>query len=286
MTMTATAALLAMVVPVWASSPGVAGAANADNALASDIPAAAYSPVGDYTVAAACSAAADYTTAAVAVELPMERPVHVQVTARVVVVDREEAARVGLGYVVLGNDRVRVGDGGNAGGGTDAGRGGGTGWGRGVGPGGSGGVGVEVLGATAFLDLVRHRRLVQSESTQQVLVLSGGEARVASSEVSLGRHMARSRGPSLTVVPTVEADGRVHLWVRAGLDDVVRYGWGYEADGSPASVDTEIVARPGEELILASGTVTESTSERGLLRWGGATRDRDVLIVLRVEVGR
>jgi hypothetical protein len=244
MTITATAALLAMVVPVWASSPGVAGAA------------------------------ADHAAAAVAVVSPMERPVNVQVTARVVVVDREEAARVGLGYVVLGHDRVRVGGGGNAGGG--------GGWGTGMGTGG--GVGVEVLGATAFLDLVRQRRLVRSESTQQVLVLSGGEARVASSEVSLGRHMARTRGPSLTVVPTVGTDGLVHLWVRAGLDDVVHYGWGLEADGSPASVATEIVARPGEDVILASGTATESTSERGLLRWGGATRDRDVLIVLRVEV--
>jgi hypothetical protein len=145
-------------------------------------------------------------------------------------------------------------------------------------------VGVEVLGATAFLDLVRQRRLVRSESTQQVLVLSGGEARVASSEVSLGRNMARTRGPSLTVVPTVGVDGLVHLWVRAGLDDVVRYGWGFEVDGSPASVDTEIVARPGEDVILASGAVMESTRERGLLRWGGATRERDVLIVLRVEV--
>jgi hypothetical protein len=225
MTITATAALLAMVVPVWASSPGAA------------------------------------------VE-PMDRPAHVQVTARVMVVDREEAARVGLGYVVLRHDRVRVGRGGGDGGNASG--------------GGSGRV--ELLGATAFLDLVRQRRLVRSESTQQVLVLSGREARVASSEVSLGRHMARTRGPSLTVVPTVGADGLVHLWVRAGLDDVVRHGWGYEVDGSPAAVDTEIVARPGEDVILASGAVMESTRERGLLRWGGATRDRDVLIVLRVEV--
>jgi hypothetical protein len=235
MTMTATAALLAMVVPVWASPPGVAGAAvDADTAIAA------------------------------------ERPVNVQVTARVVVVDREEAVRLGLGYVVLGHDRVRVGDGGNAGGG----------WGRGTG----GEAEVKVLGATAFLDLVRQRRLVRSESTQQVLVLSGGEARVASSEVSLGQHMARTRGPSLTVVPTAGPDGLVHLWVRAGLDDVVHYGWGLEVDGSPASVETEIVARPGEDVILASGAVMESTRERGLLRWGGGTRDRDVLIVLRVEV--
>jgi hypothetical protein len=28
----------------------------------------------------------------------------------------------------------------------------------------------------------------------------------------------------------------------------------------------------------------ETASERGLLRWGSATRDRDVLIVLRVDV--
>jgi hypothetical protein len=271
MTMTATVALLAVVGPLWASSPGLAG-----NATTADTAAAAY------------TAAVAHNAAAMAGVAPPERPVHVQVTARVMVVDREEATRVGLGYVVLGHDRVRVGNGGKAGGGwgTGAGSGAGTGRGARAGSGGSDGLAMEVLGATAFLELVRQRRLVRSESTQQVLVLSGGEARVASSEMSVGRNMTRTRGPSLTVVPTVGADGMVHLWVRAGLDDVVGYGWGYEVDGSPASVDTEIMARPGEDVILASGTVMESTSERGLLRWGGATRDRDVLIVLRVEVGR
>jgi hypothetical protein len=232
-----TVALMAMAVPLWTASPGVAAVTPA---------------------------------AAVSVVSPNDRPAHVQVTARVLVVDREQATRVGLGYVVLGHDRVRVG---GAGGG-----------GRGGGGGLAVGIGGDVLGATAFLDLVRQRRLIRSESTQQVLVLSGGEARVASREVSVGGHMARTRGPSLTVVPTVGPDGLVHLWVRAGLEDVVRYGWGWEADGSPASVDTEIVARPGDDVILASGAVVETTSERGLLRWGGTTRDRDVLIVLRVEV--
>jgi hypothetical protein len=265
MTMTATVALLAVVGPLWGSSPGVTGGATATD-----------------SAAAAFTVAAGYTAAAGAVVHPAERPVNVQVTTRVMVVDREEATRVGLGYVVLGHDRVRVGNGGRAGGGTGWGTGAGSR--AGAGSGGSEVVAAEVLGATAFLELVRQRRLVRSESTQQVLVLSGGEARVASSEVSVGRHMARTRGPSLTVVPTVGADGLVHLWVRAGLDDVVSYGWGYEVDGSPASVETEIVARSGEDVILASGAVMESTSERGLLRWGGATRDRDVLIVLRVEV--
>lgn len=235
MTLTAAAALLALVTPGPATSPGPAASPD--------------------SMASAASAAVD-------------RPAQVHVTARVMVVDREEATRVGLGYVVLGHDRVRVGGGAR----------------RGAGAAGGGGVAVDVLGATAFLDLVRQRRLVRSESTQQVLVMSGAEARVASSEVSVGRHMARTRGPSLTVVPTVGADGFVHLWIRAGLDDVVSYGWGYEADGSPASVDTEIVARAGEDVILASGSVMETTSERGLLRWGGTSHDRDVLIVLRVEV--
>jgi hypothetical protein len=239
MMMTAAAALLALVAPVWAASPGSADTAGAGLAAATPGPAAV-----------------------------MDRPAQVYVTARVMVVDREEATRVGLGYVVLGHDRVRVGAGARRG--VDA-------------PGGSG-VAVDVLGATAFLDLVRQRRLVRSESTQRVLVMSGAEARVASSEVSMGRHRARTRGPSLTVVPTVGADGLVHLWVRAGLDDVVSYGWGYEVDGSPAAVETEIVARAGEDVIIASGSVVETTSERGLLRWGGATQDRDVLIVLRVDL--
>jgi hypothetical protein len=249
MTMTAAAALLVLVAPVWATSPAAHSAATANFAAAAD---------------------------SAAVVRALDRPVQVQVTARVVVVDREEATRVGLSYVVLGHDRVRVGAG--------ARRGIGAGTRRGVDAAGGSGVAVDVLSATAFLDLVRQRRLVRSESTQQVLVMSGAEARVASSQVSVGRDMARTRGPSLTVVPTVGEDGLVHLWVRAGLDDVVSYGWGYEVDGSPAAVDTEIVARAGEDVILASGSVLETTSERGVLRWGSATHDRDVLIVLKVEV--
>lgn len=186
----------------------------------------------------------------------------VRVTARIVVVDREAATRAGLGYVVLGNDRVRIGSGSR----------------------GRDGVEVDVLGARAFLELARDRRLIRSESTQQVLVMSGAEGYVASSELSVGRRTARTRGPSLVVVPTVREDGLVQLRVSARMEDEVRHGWGYGVDGSPAAVDTEILARPGEDVIIGSSTVSETVSETGLLRWGSASEERDVLVVVRAEV--
>ncbi len=189
-------------------------------------------------------------------------PAQVRVTSRIVVVDREAAARVGLGYVVLASDRVRIGSGAPR----------------------SSGVEVDVLGARAFLELARQRRLIRSESTQQVLVMSGGEGYVASSELSLGRRAARTRGPSLVVVPTVRADGLVHLRVSARMEDEVQRAWGHGVDGSPAAVDTEVLARPGEDVIIGSSTLSETVSEAGLLRWGSASEERDVLVVVRAEV--
>jgi hypothetical protein len=195
-------------------------------------------------------------------------PVQVRVTARILVVERDAATRAGLAYAVLGHDRVRLG-GHPANGGVLA-----------AGAEGSAGV----FGATAFLELLRERRLVRSESTQHVLVLSGGEARVASSQLAVDRHGVRIRGPAMAVVPTVAADGRVQLRVDARLEDTVSWWWGLGLDASPVAVDTELLARPGEAVIIAGGTVTERSRESGLLRRGSANHERDVLVVIEVEV--
>lgn len=183
----------------------------------------------------------------------------VRVTARIVVVDRDAFTRAGLSYLVIGNDRVSV---------------------RSTRPGGARGVRVAVgtHGISAFLDAVRRSRWVRSESTQQVLTLSGAEAVISSSQLSVGRHAARTRGPSLAVLPTVLADGSVHLRVSARLEDEVSYAWGYRVDGSPAAVDTEVIARDGEEVLLASSSAVQSTRDVGMLSLGVGEQGRDVLI--------
>jgi hypothetical protein len=178
----------------------------------------------------------------------------VRVTARILVVDRDEATRAGLGYAVVGHDRVRLtrGD--------------------------------RVLGAGAFLELARERRLLRSESTQQVLVVSGGTARVGSTQLAVGPQGARTRGPVMEVVPTVAADGAVHLWIDARLEDSITWGWwGHRLDASPAAVTTELLARPGDEVIVASGRTTEAARAGGLLRRGSASHEREILIVIGVE---
>lgn len=194
---------------------------------------------------------------------------HVRVTARIVVVDRDALARAGLDYVVVGHDRVRV---------TATGRAAGRAGGRG------GGIGVGIHGVTAFLEAARERRWVRSESTQQVLVMSGGEGMVASTDLAVGRHAARTRGPSLAVLPSVLPDGRVHLRVSARVEDTVRYAWGYGIDGSPAAVETEVVAGDGEELLLASSSAVRSSREARLLGWSESEQGRDVLVSLTARV--
>lgn len=187
----------------------------------------------------------------------------VQVTARIVVVDREAFTRAGLRYVVVGNDRVRV-----------------------TSTGARGGVGIQVgtHGVTAFLEAARRNRWIRSESTQQVLTMSGREAFVGSSDLAVSRRSARTRGPSLAVIPTVLDDGSVHLQVSARMEDRVTYAWGYGVDGSPAAVETELIARDGEEVILASSSMTQTTRESGLLGWGGGEEGRDVLVAVSARV--
>lgn len=190
---------------------------------------------------------------------------HVRVTARILVIDRDAFTRAGLDYVVLGTDRVRVGRNGRR-------------------P--SGGVSVRVgtHPSAVFLEAVRASRWIRSESTQQVLVLSGAEAFVGSTTLSVGHRSARTRGPTLAVVPTVLEDGRVHLYLSARVEDAVTYPWGYGADGSPAAVETELIAAPGAEIIVASSSAAQSTRESGILWWAASEQDRDVLVAVTVDV--
>lgn len=189
----------------------------------------------------------------------------VRVTARIVVVDREAFTRAGLEYAVVGADRVVV-----------------RSTGRRVGGGAR--VKVGTHGAAAFLEAVRASRWVRSESTQQVLTLSGRPAVVGSQDLTVGRRSTRTRGPTLAVVPTVLQDGSVHLHVAAALEDRARHGWGYAVDGSPASVDTEVIAAAGEEVIVGSGSWSERSGENGTLAWGRGQEERDVLVAVRVDV--
>lgn len=191
----------------------------------------------------------------------------VRVTTRIVVVDREAFTRAGLAYEVIGPNRVRV---------------------RSTGRRAPGGVRVTVgtHGVAAFLEAARASRWVRSESTQQVLTLSGRPAMISSQDLSVGRRAARTRGPSMSVIPTVLSDGTVHLQVSAGIEDRVTYAWGYGVDGSPAAVDTEILAAPGEEVLLASGSSVTTTRQSGLTGWGSGEEGRDVLVAVSVDVVR
>jgi hypothetical protein len=190
---------------------------------------------------------------------------HVRVTSRIVIIDREALTRAGLSYVVLGGGRVRVDTGGRRGAARD-------------------GAWVGTHSARAFLDAVRSRGWLRSESTQQVLTTSGREAVVSSNTLTLDRRAARTRGPSLVVIPTVLADRQVKLQLSARVEDDVTYRWGYGVDGSPAAVDTEIIATDGEEIIVGSSSVVETARESGLLWWGTSERGRDVLVAVTAQV--
>lgn len=195
---------------------------------------------------------------------------HVRVTTRIIVVDRDAVARAGLAYILVGNDRVRI---------SAAPRGGVR---------GSDGVriGVGTHGVTAFLDAVRDSRWVRSESVQQILTISGGEGTVSSTDLSVGRAASRTQGPSLIVSPTVLADGSIHLRISARVEDSVTYPWGYGVDGSPVAVSSEVIARAGEHVMLASSSAVQSTRESGILSWGAAEQGRDVLVAATAEVVR
>jgi hypothetical protein len=183
---------------------------------------------------------------------------HVRVSAQVVVVDREAATRAGVSYVSLADGRVVVTQGASRRRGASAGA---------------------PLGFRAFLELARERRWARHESTQMVLVLSGAEARVAGLDERSSTFASRASGPSLTVIPTVLGDGTVHLRVRSGVEDRLESPWG-SRDASTAWVETELVGRSGEEIVVASSALEQATGRGGILRLDRADRTRDVLIVL------
>jgi hypothetical protein len=194
-------------------------------------------------------------------------PQHVRLSATTVAVDREAVRRAGVSYVVIGPQRVQLDA-------RDARR-------------GTRGTQVQVgtHGVRAFLDVARSNRWVRTEATQQVLVLSGGSARVASQQLTLDRRTAHSSGPVLDVTPTVLADGSVHLRISARLEDVaVDRRWGYAVDGSPVAVETELIVPAGVEVIIASGSTVETTRESGLLRLASSDRERDVFVVVTATV--
>jgi Flp pilus assembly secretin CpaC len=189
---------------------------------------------------------------------------HVSVTARIVVLDHEAITRAGVRYAAAGGGRVRVE----------------TGDPRRLPAALRARVGSGALGVEAFLDAARRSRWVRSESTQQVLALSGARARLSSLSLDAGPYASRSRGPSLDVTPTVLAEGRVHLRVHARVEDTAVDPWGYAADGSPVDAGTELVVRDGEEAVLATSAASESARDAGLLRLGRADRRREVLVVI------
>jgi hypothetical protein len=193
---------------------------------------------------------------------------HVRLTASLLVVDREAVRRAGVSYVVLGPGQVRL-----------------TPLDERRRPARGVRAQLGALNVGAFIEAVRMNSWLRTETTQQVLALSGTSARVSSTELTIDGFATRSRGPVLSVLPTVLADGRIHLRVSAGVEDVVtdRY-WGYSADGSPVSVDTELIVDPGEEVIIASGSGVESSRAAGLLHFSSTSRERDVLVVVRATV--
>ncbi|MDP9348870.1 MAG: type II and III secretion system protein [Gemmatimonadota bacterium] len=195
-------------------------------------------------------------------------PPHVRVHAQIVLIDRTQARRAGLRYVQVGGGRILVE--------------GGRGRGSGVGVAGE----VSGVPVSAFLDLVRKRRLLSSEIRTQITILSGSTGSIGSGSLRVVDPWGTSRaqGPELVVTPTVLRSGEVRLEVRARLRDEVTGPYGYGVDASPVDAATTVIVRPGEEATL--GNVQSATRHRdtGFFRWEDVSGSRDVLVVLRPEI--
>lgn len=184
---------------------------------------------------------------------------HVRVEARILLLDRAELRHAGLDYVQVGGGRIALA--GRSRGGVRA------------DPGG--------ISVSAFVQLARSRRVLRSESTLQVLTLSGSPASLSSGSVTMsGWGGARAEGPELLVTPTVLEDGSVRLEVRARLRHEARSVYGDPVDGSPVDVATTVVVRAGEPATLGSARVQTETRDAGLLRWEDRSGSREVLVVL------
>lgn len=185
---------------------------------------------------------------------------HVRVEARILLLDRAELRRAGLDYVQVGGGRIALASHSH----------------RGAVRADPGGIPV-----SAFVQLARSRRVLRSESTLQVLTLSGSSASLSSGSVTMsGWGGARAEGPELLVTPTVLEDGRVRIEVRARLQDEARSVYGDHVDGSPVDVATTVVVRAGEPATLGSARVQTETRDAGLLRWEDRSGSREVLVVL------
>ncbi|HYD55005.1 MAG TPA: hypothetical protein VEA99_20380 [Gemmatimonadaceae bacterium] len=190
-------------------------------------------------------------------------PTMVQVEARIVLVDRQRAARAGLRWLQAGGGRIVLGD-------------------RGAGIRIS--KGDATLSASAFIEIAAREGVVTSDTRLSVATRSGTTARVASGTLALGRRGAvRETGPELLVTPTRLADGRIQLEVRARERDEATGRWGERVDASPVDAATTVLARPGEPATVATVRSTSTGRDAGLLRWEGASRSVDALVVLTVR---
>ena len=193
-------------------------------------------------------------------------PATVTVDARIVLIDREEAARVGVRWMQAGEGRVVLTDGPRRGGIRVSKEGG-------------------MIPVSAFVELAREHRLIRSDSRLQVSTLSGTEARIASGVLSThGWGGARETGPELVVRPTVLPGGAVQLEVRARLRDERSDVYHGTVSGAPVDAATTIVVQPGADATVATVGVSEQRRDAGLLRWASGRSARDALVVLRVAV--
>lgn len=223
------------------------------------------------TLVATTLLAASFPNAAGAQAEREPDPKHVRVHAQIVLIDREEAQRVGLRYAQAGGGRIWVSGAGA------------TGRRRGVGVSGD----VAGIPVSAFVDLARNKRLLRSETQTQITTLSGSTAEIGSGTLAMGPWGAsRSAGPELIVTPTVLPDGRVQLAVRAKLRDevTVPYPFGYSVDASPVDVATTVIVEPGQEATVGSMNTATEHRDTGLLRWEDFSGSRDVLVVLKPEI--
>lgn len=197
------------------------------------------------------------------------RPAQVRVEATIVLLDREALQRLGVEWVQAGGGRVqRVEHGRRA-------------------QRGDARVTVDALPVAAALEVARREGVVRSESRMQLLTLDGAPASVGSGALQLrGPYgVARTTGPELVVTPTVLADGRVRLAVRARLRDEVRGPW-TAADGSPVEAATTVIVTPGEPATIGSLRTSTDRRDVGLLDFERRSGEQEVLVVLRADVVR
>jgi hypothetical protein len=200
--------------------------------------------------------------------LVAQEPVHVAVEAISVVLDETRMSRIGIDGVVISS--------GGAGAAVAAGRHDGN-----VLIGGR----IGGLDVAAWLDLVRRERVVERESTQRIVVLSGSAASVASQQTVFGRFgNSASAGPTLWVEPVALEDGQVRLRVWTATGDVRPGPFGTVQQEVFAEGSTEVVVPSGTPVVIASTDLNEASTERGVLSRGGSSAARSAWIVVRARI--